>query len=178
MELIEFAPGIDIDRDILAQMDFAPLVRDPTPMDARLFRPEPMGLREDLLELPLEQRFSYRSGAQSILCELRGLLVPHFGPGAGDRTDRSRRRRATLPGKVYAIVNYDNFSISPDVLDAYVDMVKRLVERHYSGVTRYTTSGFLRMKLGDALASRDVAPHIYESPEEARAHLGRLEAGV
>ena len=52
-----------------------------------------------------------------------------------------------------------------------------LVDRHYSGATRYTTSGFLRMKLGDALAGRDVAPHIYESAEEARAHLRELGEG-
>jgi propionate CoA-transferase len=50
-------------------------------------------------------------------------------------------------------------------------MVKNLMEDCYSGVTRYTTSGFARMKLGDALAERDVAPRIYESAEEARQHL-------
>jgi propionate CoA-transferase len=50
-------------------------------------------------------------------------------------------------------------------------MVKRLVEKYYWGVTRYTTSSFLRMKLGDALAHRGVAPHIYESAEEAHHHL-------
>jgi hypothetical protein len=30
------------------------------------------------------------------------------------------------------------------------------------------------MKLGDALARRDVAPHIYESAAEARDHLREL----
>ena len=45
----------------------------------------------------------------------------------------------------------------------------------YSGVTRYTTSGFLRTKLGDALKQRAVSPHIYESAEEAGAHLRELE---
>ena len=45
----------------------------------------------------------------------------------------------------------------------------------YSSVTRYTTSTFLHMKLGDALRQRDVAPHIYESPEEARRYLKMLE---
>jgi propionate CoA-transferase len=50
-------------------------------------------------------------------------------------------------------------------------MVKFLVDSYYSGVTRYTTSAFLRMKLGDALKRRDVAPHIYESGEEARQAL-------
>jgi hypothetical protein len=31
------------------------------------------------------------------------------------------------------------------------------------------------MKLGDALAERDVAPHIYENAEEASEHLLELE---
>ena len=35
--------------------------------------------------------------------------------------------------------------------------------------------GFLRAKLGDAFARRSVAPHIYESSEEARTHLRALE---
>ena len=43
---------------------------------------------------------------------------------------------------------------------------------YYVDVTRYTTSGFLRMRLGDALAGRGLAPHIYVSAEEALAHLG------
>jgi propionate CoA-transferase len=43
------------------------------------------------------------------------------------------------------------------------------------GDSRYTTSSFLRAKLGDALKQRAVAPHIYESAEEATAHLRDLE---
>jgi propionate CoA-transferase len=50
-------------------------------------------------------------------------------------------------------------------------MVKGLVDRFYTGVTRYTTSAFLRMKLGDALQKRNVSPHIYESRKEAQAAL-------
>jgi propionate CoA-transferase len=53
-------------------------------------------------------------------------------------------------------------------------MVKRVM-KYYEGVTRYTTSTFLRMKLGDELARRDVAPHIYETREEARRVLGELK---
>jgi propionate CoA-transferase len=48
-------------------------------------------------------------------------------------------------------------------------MVRGLYGRFYSGVSRYTTSGFLRMKLGEALQSRGVAPHIFESAEEAQS---------
>jgi propionate CoA-transferase len=80
-----------------------------------------------------------------------------------------------LGRKVYAIVNYDGFNILPDIIDEYSAMVHDLVDRFYSGVTRYTTSSFLRAKLGDALKQRALAPHIYESAEEANAHLRELE---
>jgi propionate CoA-transferase len=44
-ELIEIAPGIDLERDIFAQMQFRPDVSpDLKEMDARIFRPEVMGL--------------------------------------------------------------------------------------------------------------------------------------
>ena len=49
----------------------------------------------------------------------------------------------------------------------------RAPDKHYTRVTRYTTSNFLRMKLGDALQQRGVAPHIYESAQEALDHLDR-----
>jgi acyl CoA:acetate/3-ketoacid CoA transferase len=39
VELIEHAPGVDIRRDILDRMQFAPIVRNPVPMDQALFAP-------------------------------------------------------------------------------------------------------------------------------------------
>lgn len=46
--LIEIAPGVDLEADILAQMDFRPTISpDLRLMDARIFRPEPMGLKEE-----------------------------------------------------------------------------------------------------------------------------------
>ena len=76
-----------------------------------------------------------------------------------------------------AIVNYDNFSISPELLGSYADMVKKLMDECYTDVTRYTTSGFARMKIGDALTERNVIPHMYENAEEASQHLIELETG-
>ena len=47
LELIEVAPGVDIERDILEQMEFKPeIAKGLKQMDARLFRPEPMGLAD------------------------------------------------------------------------------------------------------------------------------------
>ena len=84
-------------------------------------------------------------------------------------------RLGGLDKRVYAIVNYDHFSILPELLDDYSAMVRQLTDRFYSGVSRYTTSGFLRIKLGEALQRRGVAPHIFESAEDARLdwrHVG------
>jgi propionate CoA-transferase len=54
-------------------------------------------------------------------------------------------------------------------------MVRGLMDKYYAGVTRYTTSGFLRMKLGNALEKRGVAPHIYESAAEAEDSLREIK---
>ncbi|GGD33794.1 acyl CoA:acetate/3-ketoacid CoA transferase [Aureimonas glaciei] len=48
LELVEIAPGVDLERDILARMAFRPSISQSLrPMDARLFRAEPMGLAVD-----------------------------------------------------------------------------------------------------------------------------------
>ncbi len=80
-------------------------------------------------------------------------------------------RLEPLGRKVPAIVNYDNFSISPDLLDDYIEMVRDLTERFYSRVTRYTTSTFMRSYFGSALRNNDTDPSIFASPEEALSHL-------
>jgi len=50
LELIEIAPGIDLQRDILDQMDFHPAISPGLKtMDARIFRDEMMGLHDDIL---------------------------------------------------------------------------------------------------------------------------------
>jgi propionate CoA-transferase len=175
LALIEVAPGIDIEREILAQMEFRPIIhRDPATMDQRIFAPGPMGLRDDLLRMPLEQRFTYHPGERQFFVNFEGYVVR-------SPQDIERIRRlvesmlAPLGHKVYAIVNYENFQIFPDIVDAYSTMVGELSDRFYLGATRYTTNGFLRTKLGDALSRRAVSPHIYESAEEAGAHLRGLE---
>ena len=175
LELIEIAPGVDLQRDVLAKMDFAPIIQAPPRlMDARIFRPEPMRLREQLLRLPLEQRFYFDAEQGLFFANFEGLTVR----GAAD-VQRIRGvlepRLRTLQGKVPAIVNYDNFQVLPDALDAYSAMVQELAGRHYSRVSRYTTSVFLRQKLGHALAQRGVAPHIFETAADARRQLAGMD---
>ena len=46
LKLMEVAPGIDVEKDILAQMDFKPIIEDYTTMDARIFNEGVMGLKK------------------------------------------------------------------------------------------------------------------------------------
>jgi propionate CoA-transferase len=171
MKLVEIAPGVDLERDILGRMDFRPIIEvEPRIMDARLFGAGPMRLKEDLLNLRLADRLTFDSAEDIFFVNFEGLAVNNQEMVEDIRV-AVEAILEPVGHEVYAIVNYDNFSILPELLDGYTDMVKYLVDRYYTGVARYTTSAFLRMKLGDALKKRDVAPHIYESSSEARRAL-------
>ena len=171
MALVEIAPGVDLEKDILSRMDFEPIVNgQPQLMDERIFRPVPMNLKADLLTLTLDERLTYDPAENLFFVNFEGYAIQTLQDVQAVK-EAVERIVSPLGKKVYTIVNYDNFTIMPDIVDEYTDMVKHLVDHYYSGVTRYTTSTFLRMKLGDALQKRDVAPHIYESSQEARQAL-------
>lgn len=171
LEIIEIAPGIDLERDVLSQMSFKPLVSPQLKhMDARIFQAAPMGLRRDILYLPLSQRMTYESKRNMFFVNFEGFEVKSILDIENIR-NLAAERLAPLGRKVPAIVNYDNFFIAPELLDAYIDMVHELSERFYSGVTRYTTSAFMRSYFGRALRTHDTDAALYASSEEALSHL-------
>jgi propionate CoA-transferase len=173
IDLIEVAPGIDIERDILALMEFRPgIPDDPALMDARIFRDEPMGLRSDLVAVPIEERYSYDPGQGMFFINFEHMAVRSKADIEAIRAT-AERLLTPLGHRVPAVVNYDHFSISPELLDAYSEMVKGLERRFYTTVSRYTTNGFLRMKLGEAFRQHGVAPHLYGAEGEARARVAR-----
>lgn len=174
VQLIEIAPGIDLEKDILANMDFKPIMTPPPSlMDQRIFIDEVMGLKDDMLNISLEKRLTYNEKENLFFVNFEGFSIQ-------TRDDIQEVKEAVekivrpLNKKVYTIVNYDNFYINPEILDQYTIMVKNLVDELYECVTRYTTSAFQRMKLGDALQQQNVAPHIYATLEEAGHALKNL----
>jgi propionate CoA-transferase len=174
LELIEIAPGVNLEKDILAQMDFKPVMsRPPRMMDERIFWSDSMGLKDDLLSLSLEERLTYDSQENLFFVNFENFVVRSSDDVRAIK-EMVENILSPLGKKVYTIVNYDNFMIYPEIVDEYTEMVKGLVDRLYSRVTRYTTSTFLRMKLGDALQKRDVAPHIFETKEEAKQALRQV----
>jgi propionate CoA-transferase len=172
LEVIEIAPGIDLERDILGQMRFRPVVSSQLKlMDERIFRPGPMGLRNDILYLPLEQRLTYNAKRNVFFVNFEGFEVKNVADIEAIR-DQVEAILQPLARKVPAVVNYDNFSITPELLDSYVDMVHDLAERFYVRVTRYTSSAFMRSYFGTAFRRHQTEPALYASREEAFSHLG------
>ena len=172
VELIEIAPGIDLERDVLARMGFKPLLRgEPRLMDRRIFAQEPMGLRDILLGMPLEQRLTYDARANTLFANFEGFSVKDMDT-VKQIEKAFEQMLAPLKQKVKAVVNFDNFEIYPDMMDDYTDMALRLKERFFEASSVYTTSAFLRMQLGESLAARGVAPHIAWTREEA---MGRIQ---
>jgi propionate CoA-transferase len=171
LELIEIAPGIDLQRDILGQMAFQPVIfGQPALMDARIFSPGPMHLRDDMLSIPIEQRFSFDQSRNILFLNFEHLTVKSLQDVEAIRHG-VESIVAPLGRRVNAVVNYDEFALDPKVENAYLEMVRDVVERFYLRVNRYTTSAFVRLKFGDELSRRGVAPHIYESAIEAENDL-------
>jgi propionate CoA-transferase len=147
LELIELAPGVDLQRDVVEQMDFAPLISPHLkPMNSALFQDEPMGLRERLLATPLAKRLDLDVAHKLLFINFEGLAVDSMEDINAIETEISALL-SPLHTRVNVVVNYDRFIVAPSLLDAYTHMAKRLKQRFYSRVTRYGTGGFLKARL-------------------------------
>src|SRR5215475_5288686 len=168
LELAEVAPGVDIERDILAHMAFKPVVREPKTMDARLFAPDPMGLEDTLLLTDFAERLSYDAERNVVFLNLEGHSIR-----TRDDVDRMHQvldvYYRPLPAGFSVVVNYDNFRLDDRLAERYFGMIRGLAEKYGYAVTRYTTSAFLRTKLGEGLARRGMAAHVFETRAEAQA---------
>ena len=98
----------------------------------------------------------------------------HYSIGEALGTDYfGLREPFTAEQEVQMVINYDNFYLDPALADDYKAVVRSLAERYYASATRYTTSSFMRLKLSEHLSDRGLAPHIYESRQEALNWLGK-----
>jgi propionate CoA-transferase len=147
-------------------MAFKPIVHTPREMDRRIFRPDPMGLREDMLRLPLDARFNYDQERNILYLNFEDLQVKSMKTieDVLAKIRRSASRSATR-STPWSTTTASNSTTTSE--DAYPDGVQKMDVTYFHGVTRFTTSAFMRAKLGDTLESRGVAPHIYESEDEA-----------
>lgn len=169
LRLIEVAPGIDIERDIVAHMGFRPIIEQPRLMDARIFDAKPMDLRSSLLLSDMAQRVSYHAGKQILFLNLSHLRIK-------TPADVSNLANAVagvcqpLGKKVPVVVNYDGFHCDDALQNAYADMVAHLEKQYYSQVSRYASGAFMRMQVGK-LFSEHITPPVFSTQQQAEAFV-------
>ncbi len=170
LELVEIAPGIDLERDVLAQMEFRPRISpDLKLMDERIFRPEVMGLRDSTVK-PLSERVSYNPDENVAYANFEGLsLVTE--EDAHELANFLDQWFAGLGRKVNVIVNYDNFTLGIRAKPIFFEMVRRNQEKYFLSSTRYSTNAFFRLQLGEEFAAAQMEQQFYKNFAEARARL-------
>ena len=169
--LIEIAPGINLEKDILSQMDFIPVIsKELASMDARIFVDTPMGLRSQLLGIPFEDRFTYDASKNIFFVNLEGLMI-RKEEDIQDIADAVKRHLEGISEKVAAIFNYDRFDISPELVDSCAQVLKAIADHYFSVVTGYTSSTFIRAKLNDTLKMHAIDLELYENLSDAKEHL-------
>jgi propionate CoA-transferase len=151
LELIEIAPGIDLERDVLAHMEFTPAIAPKLAvMDSALFATAALGLRDRLLAKPLSERLELDLAHRLLFIDFHGLTIASSGAIA-EMEQRLTELLAPVvkspAERIAVVVYYDNFTLPPFLIDEYSAMVTRLSERFYTRVTRYGAGGFLKAKL-------------------------------
>lgn len=175
LELIEVAPGIDIERDILPHMAFKPHIHKPVTMNPRIFLDQPMDLLADLLNQNLKDRISYDAGRNILNIDLQAWSVRK-------KADVSDLKKAIVEAcqatgkRVDAMINQDGCRIAEDLYDDYADMVAYVTKAHYARSARYATSAVTRQKLQDALRRRGLNTHVFENADAAFESLERQAA--
>lgn len=172
LELTEVAPGVNIQTDILDQLAFRPIMNNPKEMNPVLFRPELMGLREDISDIHIDDRISYNPNTNTLFLDYAGMRVT-------SQQDLDRIKEAVdatlepLGHRVVAVVNYDSFWVDPELADKYLDLVRYVEDRYYLKVSRYTTNGFMRIKLSRGLEARQVTSDVVKDYVQATDSLKR-----
>jgi len=83
-------------------------------MDERIFRFEPMGLREELLTIPLEERLIYDPSENLFFVNFEGYSIK-TRQDIQETKETVEKILAPLGKKVHTIVNYDNFNINGEI---------------------------------------------------------------
>jgi propionate CoA-transferase len=158
LKLVEVAPGIDIERDIVEHMAFRPLIDEVRPMLPAIFDPAPIGLRQRLLDVALDERFHFDAERGILFLNFRHLRVASAADvqAIGRAVDR---HCAPLGRKVAAVVSYDGFHLDEAVAEAYSSMLQQLEQRFYTHVTRYAGGAFERLRLAQAIR-REIGPAV------------------
>jgi len=155
LELIEVAPGIDIERDILAHMEFTPIMKNVILMDERIFQNKAMKLKADSIDAPVEKRIQLNHNKSILEINLRNYAI-NTKEELLYLKQHIENLCSPLEHKVDMIAWYDGFSLHSDLDVLFSDSMASLENRYYKSSIRYTRDPFIRLKFDAELAKRDI----------------------
>ena len=164
LELIEIAPGMDLQTDILDQLDFQPVVSPNLKiMDPRIFMKDPMKVGAEMFG-SLEERAKYHDADHTLYLDLFGITLGSeddikwfFGALRSILSPLCEKK-----GPIHMVVNYDGFDLHKGLEDFYVQETQALQEEFYKSAKRYSGKAFHRAKLGNQIKVVDWDPvHLF-----------------
>lgn len=189
LQLIEVAPGIDIDRDILPKMEFTPVVKrdEIRTMDPRVFDNKLMELRQGMIHRFLEHRIDYDEADNVLFIDLKvsASLKSRqrnfdFNPGSAfqgmkltsfedvDNIMRAVEDRCKEIGRqCFAIVNYTTMQMDRDAIKELLGAELKLARTYFLKVSRFAVGNTLRYNLQTILQKLDPSAVVFRSLEEA-----------
>jgi len=147
LELIEIAPGIDLQKDILEQMEFKPVISpDLKLMDKRIFLEHKMEV--ELLG-SLESRCGYHPDDHTVYINLFNVSLQSKDEvdWFWNTLDEILSPLTEEKGPVDVVVDYDGFDLRSGLEREYMAAMSVIEKKHYKSVKRYTTKAFRRAKL-------------------------------
>ena len=176
IELVEIAPGADLQQDVLDHMAFTPAISpDLRPMEPAIFLPERMRLRRRPV-MSFEERLTFVPEDELLFLNFEGLHLDS-PEEANELAEFLDKRLAAYGRKLNVVVNYDNFRLSPTAADRYWEMIRHNTAHYFLSLTRYSTNAFFRRQLRDRFAGASMHQQFYRSFEDAKRHLDQPPPG-
>jgi len=162
LQLVEIAPGVDLERDVLQKMGFRPeIAADLHEMDAAIFSHASLGLGHRLPPT-LEARIEYRAEDDLVLLTLDGLAIE--APSEAESVARFFDRRVcTLGVGNDVVVDCDGFELNRPAAARFLQILREHERSHSGSWAWYCTDALLRRMLGRAFLDVDLCQPIYPS---------------
>ena len=154
IELIEIAPGIDLQKDILDLMDFAPVVSPNLKvMDNRIFKDVKMGVLSEMFG-SLQDRCTYHDKEHTLFIDLFGINIDSDDDinWLVNGLAAIMAPRVQSKGPIDVVVNYDGFDIRSGLDSHFTHAVREFLEKpYYKSVRRFAGKAFKRALVGNSM---------------------------
>lgn len=156
LELVEIAPGVDLQKDILDLMAFKPIINEPLQiMDHRIFNDESMRLRGQLVDMPIKHRITLSQNKQELLVNLRGYEV-NVPKDIELIVLRIEELCEPLGYKLHLDARFDGFVIKDKLKETFYEQVYDMETKYYKSSVRRTKDAFFRLSMAARLEKRGI----------------------